>query len=125
MSPEPLQVDQRVEGTAMILRAVGEVDAASVAVLSDQLVHAVEAVTAPGPVVLDLRAVEFLGSAGMAMLIAIHHRCQDQRVGFRVLAGPFVTRRLELLGLLNFLIVCRTLDHALHGTGSDLPAPVT
>lgn len=125
MSPDPSQMKQWFEDSAVVLRAVGEVDAASAAVLADQLAQAAETVTPPGPVVLYLGAVDFIGSAGMATLIATHQLCQDQRIGFRVVAGPVVTRRLELLGLLTFVTVRRTLDDALHGTDSDVPSPVT
>jgi anti-anti-sigma factor len=120
-----MQVEQQIEGTAIVLRAVGEIDAASATVLTDQLAHAAKTAIPPGPVVLDLRAIEFMGSAGMAMLIATHQLCQDQHVVFRVVAGPTVTRRLELLGLLTFVTIRLTLDEALHGTDSNVSTPVT
>ena len=99
MSPDPMQVEQQIEGTAIVLRAVGEIDAASATVLTDQLAHAAK--------------------------IATHQQCRDQHVVFRVVAGPTVTRRLELLGLLPFVTIRPTLDEALHGTDSNVSTPVT
>jgi anti-sigma B factor antagonist len=49
---------------------------------------------------VDLRPVSFLGSSGLTALIAIAHRCAEQRVELRLVAdGPTVTRPLEITGL--------------------------
>ena len=102
-SPDYLQVGQHVGGTAVVVRAVGEVDMSSAQVLSRQLSQATATSTPTNPVVLDLRQAELFGSSGLAVLVTAHTQCQQRGTPLRVVAGPSVTRRLQRAGLLDLL----------------------
>lgn len=113
MAAEALHVDERVEGTAVVVRAVGEVDARSSPLLAQRITIAFTAVTPPGPLVLDLRAVTFLSSVGMAALIDAHQQANQLSFTLRLVAESALARRLAMVGLLNILTVCTTLTDAL------------
>ena len=69
-----LHVDQRSEGTAVVLRAVGEVDGSTAPILAKHLTRAAETVTPPGPVVADFRELEFFGSTAISVLLVAHQQ---------------------------------------------------
>ena len=125
MTHDLLRVDRRGEGAAVVVRAVGEIDLVTVDLLSVQLTGAVQTVTPPGPVVVDLSAVTFLGSAGMAALIVTHRQCLQLGVFLRVVAQSVLTRRLALRGLVGVLTIRPTVSDALRVSDDDPHAPVT
>lgn len=110
-----LHVDQRVEGNAVIVRAVGEVDMLSVPVLAEQLTLAAETATPPGPVVADLREVVFFGSNGISALLVAQDECKQHDVAFRVLGTRIVTHPLDVTGASAALRISPTLTDALVG----------
>ena len=108
-----LHVDQRAEGPALVVRAVGEIDVATAPVLAQQLTRAAETVASPALVVADLREIQFLGSTAISTLIVAHQQYQNQRVTLRIVVGPSVKKRLSMFGLADFLAICLTLPEAL------------
>lgn len=93
-----LKIDQDTTPDATVLRVTGEVDLATV----DILVNAVESgVPAGGTLVLDLTAVEFMDSAGVAAV----NRCRrvvaasDARMALRCRAGGPVAQLMGWTGL--------------------------
>lgn len=75
------------------LRLHGRFDAHTVTVVDDALVDA-------GAVVLDLAGVDFIDSAGLALLVRAHARCARDGRGFAVAATSQPVRIiLELTGL--------------------------
>jgi anti-anti-sigma factor len=115
-----LHVDHRVEGTAVVVRAVGEVDMFTAPVLAKQLTRAAEVVTPPAPLVADFRELRFFGSSGISALLVAYQQCQRQSVPLRVVAGPAVTRRLGMVGVLDVLMICPTLTDALRSTAETV-----
>lgn len=76
---------RRPDGTA-VLAAVGEIDMSNARGLAAALDGA------PGPLVLDLSAVEYLDSAGLSVLFAHAERLE-------LIAGPLLDPVLTISGL--------------------------
>lgn len=67
----------------------------------------------PAGVVVDFSAVEFLASAGMGILVAIHDEVAPN-VKFCVVAeGPATSRPLKLLGIADIIPLYPTVDEAI------------
>ena len=93
-----------------MLHAAGELDIAATQQLSsrpDELVAGASAV------VLDLRDVTFLDSAGVRLIDLLHRACVRQGAGFRVVAAPG-SRCARVLVLVGFgpPLVAEDLDRA-------------
>ncbi|XVS62203.1 STAS domain-containing protein [Actinosynnema sp. CA-299493] len=71
------------EGISSV-RVSGSLDVASQRPLADALDAVFD--TSPGAIVLDLRAVDFLGSSGIALLINARHRAARLGIPFAVVA---------------------------------------
>lgn len=84
-----------------VLRAVGEIDMSNV----DALAAAIdEQVAAATPLVVDLRAVEYLDSAGLTVLFARAHQ-------IHLITGPLLAPLLAISGLTQLTTV--------HGLGGE------
>jgi anti-anti-sigma factor len=117
-----LHVGRFVEGTAVIVHAVGDLDIYTAHVLAEHLTAAAATATPPGPVVADLRQVQYFGAEGITVLVNACHQCQRHRIYFHVVAGPIVVKPLELVGMPESLTMCPTLAEALqppHDAGSN------
>lgn len=93
-APEPfeLRID-RVEPWTVI-RPSGEIDLATVG----RVEQAAAAVA--GDLVIDLRAVTFLDSSGLRLLIEQERRARDDGHAFAIVAGPpSIQRLLKIAGL--------------------------
>lgn len=67
----------------------------------------------PAGLVVDFSAVEFLASAGMGILVAIHDEVAPN-VKFCVVAeGPATSRPLKLLGIADIIPLYPTVDEAI------------
>lgn len=94
MEPAPeFSVTRRPSGEAVVVAPVGEIDLATV----DELAQALDAAREEaGSVVLDLREVTFMDSAGLRLVL------EASRAGgaFAVVRGPREVQRLfDLVGL--------------------------
>ena len=90
------------DGDAAVVQPVGEIDIATAGVVGEALdaIHA----DGGGPVVLDLRAVPFMDSTGLRLIIHEHQRAgADGGLRVEVAGGGEVHRLLELTGLLGLL----------------------
>jgi anti-anti-sigma factor len=66
--------------------------------------------------VVDLSGVEFLGSAGLSVLIQASQQAEQGATTLRIIAtAPPALRPLEISGLLDVLPVRRSLTEALQG----------
>ena len=89
-------------GTGVHVSVTGEVDSASAPVLRAELDVVLDA--GPQEVVLDLRGVGFLDSAGLSVLAAAHRRALHEQVRLRVLASSrAVERPMRITGLWDLL----------------------
>jgi anti-anti-sigma factor len=67
----------------------------------------------PNGLVVDLSKVDFLGSAGISVLMKTRDTLGDS-IPFCVVAdGPTTHRPLTLLGINEMMTLCRTLDDAI------------
>ncbi|MDG3013766.1 STAS domain-containing protein [Speluncibacter jeojiensis] len=99
------------DGEARVVAPSGEIDI----VVAPGLQRDIEAVLADRPrrIVIDLSAVTFLASAGLAMLTACRHSAGSE-IAFAVVAdGPATARPIELTGLSDELHVYPSLEAAL------------
>lgn len=94
-----LWIERVVDNHSVVVRVAGEVDLTNASLLDAQLRLAEAVVVPPAPVVLDLEAVSFIGSAGLNTLIVHHLRCAELGSRLVVVAGHWVTRVLSLSGL--------------------------
>ena len=110
-APSSFHVTSRTSGTAVVVEVSGEVDLQT----ADQVEAAITGGIAgqPSAVVLDLSAVTFLDSAGLAVL-ARAHTAAGERVAFRVVAPHrAVRRRIQLAGMDGMLVTFQTVAEAL------------
>jgi anti-anti-sigma factor len=112
-TPTELHVHQQLGGGRR-LELRGELDLTTAATLRDPLLGQLHA---PGPITLDLRAVEYLSSAGVGLLIdaAEYAEAQHLVLQLQLAADSLVARLLTLTGLDTTLLI--TTDPA--GVGGD------
>jgi anti-sigma B factor antagonist len=99
-----------VEGLAVV-SVSGSVDMLT----APGLAEAIDSALAKQPkgLIVDLTKVEFLGSAGISVLMKTRDAL-DEAVSFCVVAdGPATHRPLTLLGINDLMCLCRRLDDAI------------
>jgi anti-sigma B factor antagonist len=96
---------------ARVVHVVGEIDTLTAPVLRTRLDEQVAAVPL---LVLDLTDVTFLGSAGLAVLVAAKDEADRRRHTLRLVPGSrIVTRALEATGLLGIFDIAEGVPQAL------------
>lgn len=105
------EVSWRGHGEMIVLTVAGAVDMLTAPLLSEAVLQALT--ERPAGVVVDLSKVDFLGSAGMTVLVAAHEQITPAGRFAVVAAGPFTARPLHLVGLDTVFAVFDTLDAAL------------
>lgn len=104
-------------GGVRVISVAGALDALTSPQLESAVVAAMQ--QKPSAVVVDLSDVDFLASAGMAVLVAAREKA-DGVLGFGVVAeGPATSRPLRLVGLAELIGVYATLDEALAALPRD------
>lgn len=102
----PLTVERERRDAALIVRFTGDVDMITAETMQKALTAALNDVTAPHPVIVDLTGVTFLGSSGIAQLMFANQRATDQRTPLRIVAADrVVLRPLELTGIATSLTI--------------------
>ncbi len=99
MSGTADRLDLEMSGATVVVR--GELDSFSAVQLSDSLAPRLLA----GAVVLDLRAVTFIDSRGLAALLQVHRSAEESGGCVRMIAGRRVRRLFDLAGLDGYLHV--------------------
>jgi anti-sigma B factor antagonist len=96
-----------------VVEAAGSIDLLTAPELAAHLFVAL-AEGIPVIVVVDLRQVDFLGAAGLSVLVAADQRAQAQQITLRVVASTHATcRALSITGLDQTLNVYSALEPAL------------
>ena len=96
----------------VVVAAVGAVDMLT----APQLQEVVNAVLArkPAGLIIDLTEVDFMGSAGMQVLMVTRNQL-DQNTRFAVVAdGPATSRPLKITGVADYIDLFSTLDVAIN-----------
>jgi anti-sigma B factor antagonist len=103
-------------GTVLVVR--GEVDMRTAPVLAEHMERHFSADGGRRPLVFDLTAVGFLGSAGLGVLLSARQRAIDADTTIWVVAGSRAVRRpIQVTGLAGILNVVDDLASALAGIG--------
>lgn len=114
-TPQPgkndFNVDEHWVDQLAVVSVSGSVDMLSAPWLTEALDAALA--KSPAGLVVDLSRVEFLGSAGISVIITAHENIGDTDRFAVVADGPATHRPLTLLGLNEIMSLCRTLDDAL------------
>jgi anti-sigma B factor antagonist len=113
-SHQGLLVSEQESDVAAVLSVAGAVDM----VTAPQLEAHVSTVLSrqPTALVIDLSLVEFLGTAGIAVLVHVRNNAAD--MPFAVVAdGPATSRPLQLLGIDKFFPIYPRVADAMHGLG--------
>ncbi|WP_405497171.1 STAS domain-containing protein [Nocardia sp. NBC_00511] len=106
-----LTVSSSRSGACVVVSVTGEIDITT----ADRLREALEPTGSDQRVpVVDLSGVEFMGSVGLSVLLALAARAEPERV--RVVVSTPARRPIEITGLDQVLALFDTLDAALsHG----------
>ena len=99
-------------GRVAVVAASGDLDMLTAPQLSD----AVEAALSKKPtgLIVDLTKVEFLGSAGMQVLMETHNQTDGTGIRFAVVAeGPATSRPLKITGIADLVDLFSSLEVAL------------
>ncbi len=100
---------------AAVLHVVGEIDTLTAPLLRAQLEHQVPAAPL---LVLDLTEVTFLGSAGLAVLVAAKDDAELRQHRLRIVPGSrIVVRALQATGLLTIFDTAGSVREALGDGG--------
>jgi anti-anti-sigma factor len=106
MSAPPYELSIEHADGVTVARLRGEIDSASAPVLGPELLGASEG----GTLVLDLRAVSYLDSAGMAMLDTLR---RARRLHLVLGEGSIIGRALGIVGFDQLIPVASSVDAAL------------
>jgi anti-anti-sigma factor len=99
---------------AVIVSAGGELDASNDAVWRRLLSEAAAAAGPPGPLVVDISGLDFMGCCAYAALAEEAERCRNRGVEMRLVTNqPVVSRILKACGLGATLPVDLSVDAAL------------
>ena len=92
------------EDGVVTVTVVGEVDTFTAPVLRSTLDSQLE--QQPRELVIDLSGVQFLGSAGLAVLVETQKSARSREVGLQLIATTrAVTRPLEVTGLIDLFTI--------------------
>jgi anti-anti-sigma factor len=101
-------------GAAVLITAGGEIDAYNEDTWRHLVSEAAALVTPPGPFIVDVSDLEFMGCCAFNVLADEARRCRDRGVELRLISRqPIVGRIVDACGLSDLLRVYPTADSAL------------
>ncbi|OBH21725.1 anti-anti-sigma factor [Mycobacterium sp. E1715] len=101
-------------GPAVLIYAGGEVDACNEHTWRQLISEVAGIVAAPGPLVIDVTGLEFMGCCAFAVLADEAKRCKNRGVELRLVSRePIVARIVDACGLSALLPIYPTADSAL------------
>ncbi|WP_197520840.1 STAS domain-containing protein [Mycobacterium sp. E2238] len=102
-----MQLHVQLRGLATVLRVRGEVDASN----ADLLARAIRRfVRLRAPLILDLSRVDYLGSAGLRVLLLVQDECELARLHCSVVGGVALRRLTRLVTGLGLPLVDSVAD---------------
>lgn len=106
------------DGSAVVVHVGGDVDANNEAVWQRLVSRSAGIAIAPGPFVIDVRDLEFMGSCAYAVLAQAAVRCKRRGVSIRLVSSqPIVARTIAVCGLRRLLPLYPTVESALSQAG--------
>lgn len=107
------RIDVKDHGDSTVLELFGELDVASSPELEAELAR----VAGTTKLIVDLRALDFIDSTGLGVLVRTHQQAQEQGHEFALVrGGGQVERLLSLTGLSDQLPVAETPEELLGGS---------
>ncbi|MCV7100472.1 anti-sigma factor antagonist [Mycobacterium palustre] len=101
-------------GPAVLINAGGEVDACNEQTWRQLVSEAANVVVAPGPFVVDVTGLDFMGCCAFAVLAEEARRCRGRGIELRLVScDPIVRRIVDACGLRGLLPIYPTADGAL------------
>lgn len=101
-------------GPAVLINAGGEVDACNERTWRQLVSEAAAVVIAPGPFIVDVTGLDFMGCCAFAALADEARRCRERGVELRLVSHEqIVTRIVDACGLNRALPIYPTVDSAL------------
>ncbi|HTY34814.1 anti-sigma factor antagonist [Mycobacterium sp.] len=101
-------------GAAVLISAGGEIDACNEHTWRQLVSEAAGVVIPPGPFVVDVTGLDFMGCCAFAVLADEAQRCRDRGIELRLVSHePIVTRIVDACGLNAVLPIYPTADAAL------------
>jgi anti-anti-sigma factor len=101
-------------GPAVLIYAGGEIDACNEHTWRHLVSEAASIVTTPGPLVVDVTGLDFMGCCAFAALADEAERCHRRGVELRLVSSqPVVARIVDACGLGGVLPIYPTADSAL------------
>jgi anti-sigma B factor antagonist len=114
LSGSGLTVQPQTQDAAVVLGVVGDVDAATAAILSEGLAGAIDG--GQPVVVADLTQVGYIDSVGLGTLVIGLKRAAERGVALRlVVTNPQVEKVLKITGLLSVFQVYPDPQSAMRG----------
>ncbi len=101
-------------GSAVLIYAGGEIDACNEHTWRQLVSEAANVVSAPGPFVVDVTGLDFMGCCAFAVLADEAQGCRDRGIELRLVSRePIVARIVDACGLSRVLPIYPTADSAL------------
>ena len=101
-------------GAAVFINAGGEVDACNEHTWRQLVSEAASVVIPPGPFVVDVTGLDFMGCCAFAVLADEAQRCRERGIELRLVSRePIVARIVDACGLNRVLPIYPTSDAAL------------
>jgi anti-anti-sigma factor len=101
-------------GPAVLIHTGGEIDACNEDTWRQLVSEAARSVTPPGPFIVDVSQLDFMGACAFAVLADEAERCRRRGIELRLVSRqPVVGRIVKACGLGNVLSIYPTTDAAL------------
>jgi anti-anti-sigma factor len=101
-------------GSAVVVHVGGDIDASNEGCWQRLVSRSASIAIAPGPIVIDVRDLEFMGSCGYAVLAREAEQCRRRGVSLRLVSSqPVVARTIAACGLHHLLPMYSSVDTAL------------
>lgn len=109
-----LRATTTCSGSAVIIRAHGEVDAANENTWHDLVSEAAAIATRPGPLVVDVNGLDFMGCCAFTVLANEAERCRRRGIRLVVVSrDPGIARIVDACAFTGLLPVHSTTESAL------------
>jgi anti-anti-sigma factor len=110
-----------LSGSAVVIHVGGDIDASNESVWQRMVSRTASIAVAPGPFVIDVRALDFMGSCAYAALANEAVRCRRRGVNLRLVGSqPVVARTIAACGLGQLLPMYSSVENALSPPLNDL-----
>lgn len=101
-------------GSAVVVHVGGDIDASNEVAWQRLVSKSAAIAIAPGPFVIDIRDLDFMGSCAYAVLAQESVRCRRRGVNMRLVSNqPIVARTIAACGLRRLILLYATVETAL------------